>query len=57
YLQRSGFGAIDLQGFNLLGETILEQIAAYYYYRKTKNFRASISCDLAVMYIGKAVLK
>lgn len=57
YLERSQFSDIDLQGFNLLGETIPEQIAAYRYYRKTKNFRASISRDRSVMYIGKATLK
>jgi len=57
YLQRSQFTHFDFQGFNLLGETISEQIAAYRYYRKTKNFRASISNDLSVMYIGKAILK
>ncbi|MBD2089335.1 3-demethylubiquinone-9 3-O-methyltransferase [Microcoleus sp. FACHB-1515] len=57
YLERSQFSEITLHGFNLLGETIPEQIEAYRYYRKTKNFRASISDDLSVMYIGKAILK
>lgn len=57
YLERSQFSDIDFQGFNLLGETISEQIAAYRYYLKTKSFRASISDDLSVMYIGKAILK
>lgn len=55
-LERSQFSNISFHGFNLLGETISEQIAAYRYYRKTKNFRAAISDDLSVMYIGKAIL-
>ena len=54
-LQQVGFNQIDLRGFNLLGETISEQIAAYRYYRQTDSFRACISGDLGVMYIGKAV--
>lgn len=53
-LQQVGFDSIELRGFNLLGETLPEQIAAYRYYRQTKRFRARISNNLAVMYIGTA---
>lgn len=54
-MQEIGFHRIEIKGFNLFGSTILENISAYFYYKRTGNFRVSIDSDDAVMYIGKAV--
>ncbi|HEY9907158.1 MAG TPA: bifunctional 2-polyprenyl-6-hydroxyphenol methylase/3-demethylubiquinol 3-O-methyltransferase UbiG [Thermosynechococcaceae cyanobacterium] len=54
-MQQVGFAEIEMQGFNLFGRSIFEQIRAYRYYRKTKQFQISISSDLSLSYIGKAV--
>lgn len=48
------FNAIEIDGFNIFGETILDNIAAYSYYRKTGEFKIYINQDTSVMYIGTA---
>lgn len=53
-MQQAGFSAIEIQGFNLFGESILDNIQAYFYYRKTQKFQVSISPNQSLMYIGKA---
>jgi len=54
-MQKQGFIDFDIKGFNVLGETIQENIQSYLYYRKNKNFRITISDNTSIMYIGKAV--
>jgi 2-polyprenyl-6-hydroxyphenyl methylase/3-demethylubiquinone-9 3-methyltransferase len=54
-MQKMGFHRTEIKGFNLFGSTILENIFAYFYYKRTGNFRVSIDSDDSVMYIGKAV--
>lgn len=53
-MQRIGFQEIEIKGFNVFGETILDNITAYLHYRKTGGFQISINEDVSVMYIGKA---
>lgn len=48
------FNAIEINGFNIFGETILDNIAAYSYYQKTGEFKIYINQDTSVMYIGTA---
>jgi 2-polyprenyl-6-hydroxyphenyl methylase/3-demethylubiquinone-9 3-methyltransferase len=54
-MQEMGFQRIEIKGFNLFGSTVLENISAYFYYKRTGNFRVSIDADDSVMYVGKAV--
>lgn len=54
-MEKQGFVDFDIKGFNVLGETISENIQAYLYYQKTKNFQITISDNTSIMYIGKAV--
>ena len=51
---KKGFEAIEIQGFNVLGETVRENIEAYLHYRKTGAFKIRFSDNTSVMYIGKA---
>ncbi|WP_416668445.1 bifunctional 2-polyprenyl-6-hydroxyphenol methylase/3-demethylubiquinol 3-O-methyltransferase UbiG [Egbenema bharatensis] len=53
-MQQVGFTEIEIKGFNIFGSTLFNNIAAYWHYRKTGNFRISLNEDTAVMYIGKA---
>lgn len=55
FLDAIGFQSTEIRGFNVFGETLIDYIAAYRYYLKTKNFRVSINDDVSVMYIGKTV--
>lgn len=54
-MQTVGFHQIDFQGFNIFGETIWDNLLAYYRYKQTKHFSVSISSNRSLMYIGKAV--
>jgi 2-polyprenyl-6-hydroxyphenyl methylase/3-demethylubiquinone-9 3-methyltransferase len=54
-MEKQGFVDFEIKGFNVLGETISENIQAYLYYQKNKNFRITISDNTSLMYIGKAV--
>jgi 2-polyprenyl-6-hydroxyphenyl methylase / 3-demethylubiquinone-9 3-methyltransferase len=54
-LMQEGFTAIEIKGFNILGETWLQNIQAYRHYKQTGGFQVSISDNLSVSYIGKAV--
>jgi len=51
---KTGFEAIEFCGFNVLGETVRENIAAYLHYRRTGAFKIHLSDNTSVMYIGKA---
>lgn len=55
HLNRIGFRDIEIQGFNIFGETIVDHLRAYRYYKQTRNFQICINDDRSVMYIGKAV--
>ncbi|MDJ0715400.1 MAG: bifunctional 2-polyprenyl-6-hydroxyphenol methylase/3-demethylubiquinol 3-O-methyltransferase UbiG [Prochloraceae cyanobacterium] len=56
-LQENNLGKIDIKGFNIFGESLLDNISTYFYYQKTKGFQININNDLSVMYIGKAEKK
>lgn len=51
---KTGFEAIEMRGFNVLGETVQENLAAYRHYRKTGAFKIRLSDNTSVMYIGIA---
>lgn len=53
-LQTLGFHSIEMHGFNIFGESLLDKMAAYWHYRTTGQFRVSINDDLSEMYIGTA---
>ncbi|MEP0871900.1 bifunctional 2-polyprenyl-6-hydroxyphenol methylase/3-demethylubiquinol 3-O-methyltransferase UbiG [Trichocoleus desertorum AS-A10] len=53
-LRSHSFEEIEIKGFNIFGETMLDNLAAYWQYRKTQGFQISINEDTSVMYIGKA---
>ncbi|WP_088890302.1 bifunctional 2-polyprenyl-6-hydroxyphenol methylase/3-demethylubiquinol 3-O-methyltransferase UbiG [Leptolyngbya ohadii] len=53
-MRETGFAAIEFCGFNVLGETVGENIAAYRHYRRTGAFKIRFSDNLSVMYIGIA---
>ncbi|HEY9737829.1 MAG TPA: bifunctional 2-polyprenyl-6-hydroxyphenol methylase/3-demethylubiquinol 3-O-methyltransferase UbiG [Trichocoleus sp.] len=53
-LINAGFNDVEFAGFNIFGETVLENVRAYLHYLKTKEFRIGINQDTSVMYIGKA---
>jgi len=50
-----GLGQIEIQGFNLLGDSVMENWANYWHYQKKREFRVTISGNTSVMYIGKAI--
>lgn len=50
----SGFSEIEIKGFNIFGSTIVDNLAAYWYYKKTGHFNIHINEDVSVMYIGVA---
>jgi 2-polyprenyl-6-hydroxyphenyl methylase / 3-demethylubiquinone-9 3-methyltransferase len=54
-LQNIGFNTIEMKGFNVFGRSLLENVAAYRYYKQTGGFRIHIDDDTSVMYIGKAI--
>lgn len=56
-MQKAGFINIDIQGFNLFGENLGENLAAYWRYKKTGDFRVGFNKNTSVMYIGKAEKK
>lgn len=56
-LQTTGFTNIDIKGFNLFGENLGANVAAYWRYKKTGDFRIGFNKNTSVMYIGKAEKK
>ncbi|PSN15001.1 3-demethylubiquinone-9 3-O-methyltransferase [filamentous cyanobacterium CCT1] len=54
-LTEAGFGAVQIDGFNLFGSTVAEMVAAYRFYQATGEFQAHFDDDTRVMYIGTAV--
>ena len=53
-LRSHHFEEIEIKGFNIFGATVLDNLTAYWHYRKTKGFQININEDTSVMYIGKA---
>ena len=53
-MQHNGLIDVEVKGFNLFGNTVWDNIAAYRRYKKTGGFCVSINDDSSVMYIGKA---
>ena len=53
-MQNKGFANIEMKGFNLFGNKLYEYATAYWRYKKTGGFSASIDDNTSVMYIGKA---
>lgn len=56
-MQKAGFTNVDIQGFNLFGEHLGANLAAYWRYKQTGDFSVSFSKNTSVMYIGKAEKK
>ncbi len=54
-MQATGFTNIEIKGFDLFGSTLYQNILSYICYKKTGGFKANISDDTSLMYIGKAV--
>lgn len=54
-LRSLNFYAIEIQGFDLFGSTILDYCINYFHYRKTKRFKIALNQNTSVLYIGKAV--
>lgn len=53
-MQYNGLIDVEVKGFNLFGNTVWDNIAAYMRYKKTGGFSVSINDNTSVMYIGKA---
>ena len=53
-MQHNGFMNVEVKGFNLFGNTVLNYLTAYWRYKKTGGFSVSINDNTSVMYIGKA---
>lgn len=53
-MQQYGFSNIEIEGFNLFGDSIWGAVVAYWHYKKTGGFRVSLNDDTSVMYVGKA---
>ena len=53
-MQNKGFTNIEMKGFNLFGNKVYDYVTAYWRYKKTGGFSASIDDNTSVMYIGKA---
>lgn len=53
-MQRQDLINIEIKGFNLFGNNVWDDFAAYRRYNKTGDFSVSINDDTSVMYIGKA---
>ena len=53
-MQHNGFMNIEVKGFNLFGNTVLNHLTAYWRYKKIGGFSVSINDNTSVMYIGKA---
>lgn len=54
-MENQGFADIEVKGFDLFGETLFQNISSYIHYKKTGGFKARISDNIDLMYIGKAV--
>ena len=54
-MENQGLTSIEIKGFDLFGNNLLQNIQAYFRYRKTGGFKTQISDNTALMYIGKAV--
>ena len=53
-MKSKGFIDIEIKGFDLFGNTLSQNIQSYIRYKKTAGFKANISDDSSLMYIGKA---
>lgn len=53
-MQHNGLNEVEVKGFNLFGNSVWDNIAAYLRYKKTGGFCVSINDNTSVMYIGKA---
>ncbi|MFP4120310.1 bifunctional 2-polyprenyl-6-hydroxyphenol methylase/3-demethylubiquinol 3-O-methyltransferase UbiG [Coleofasciculus sp.] len=54
-LGQVGFSDIYIKGFDLFGVSFYQNIRAYIHYKNTGGFKAKISEDTSLMYIGKAM--
>jgi 2-polyprenyl-6-hydroxyphenyl methylase/3-demethylubiquinone-9 3-methyltransferase len=54
-MQGNGFTNIEIKGFDLFGDTLSQNVLSYIRYKKTGGFKAKISDNTSLMYIGKAV--
>jgi 2-polyprenyl-6-hydroxyphenyl methylase/3-demethylubiquinone-9 3-methyltransferase len=54
-LRSLNFQAIETQGFDLFGSTLLDYYTNYSHYRKTKRFNITLNQNTSIMYIGKAI--
>lgn len=54
-MEGKGFTNIEIKGFDVFGNTLYKNILSYIRYKKTGGFKAKISDDLSLMYIGKAI--
>lgn len=54
-LPNHGFASIKINGFDLFGEGLFDNIFAYIHYKKTGGFKAKITNNTSLMYIGKAI--
>lgn len=54
-LSNHHFANIEINGFDLFGEGLFDNIFAYMHYKKTGGFQAKITKNTSLMYIGKAI--
>jgi 2-polyprenyl-6-hydroxyphenyl methylase/3-demethylubiquinone-9 3-methyltransferase len=54
-MQTNGFINIEIKGLDLFGDTLYQNVLSYIRYKKTGSFKAKISENTSLMYIGKAV--
>jgi 2-polyprenyl-6-hydroxyphenyl methylase / 3-demethylubiquinone-9 3-methyltransferase len=54
-MENQGFTDIEIKGFDLFGNNLSQNIQSYLLYRKTGGFKAKISDNTSLMYIGKAM--
>lgn len=54
-LHNHGFASIEINGFDLFGEDLFDNILAYIHYKKTGGFKAKITHNTSLIYIGKAI--
>lgn len=54
-LEKQGFFNIEIAGFDLFGKTFIDNLSAYFYYKRFRQFRVQLTKETSVMYIGKAV--
>lgn len=54
WLQQANFSATSIQGFDLFGRGPLAQMATFYHFQRTGEFRVRFDDNTRVMYIGMA---